>query len=165
MLQDILAIEHRSVLENIFIGYDRLFRRRISDQAKRDVAEAVLGRISAGAPPNLDAQIEDLALAERQIVVIARGLVQKPRVLVLDEATSALDVSSRDLVFEEIRHFTEGGGIVIFISHRMDEVLEISESITVLCDGQSVRSVPRSEAKVEELLQMMRSAGGQRADR
>jgi ABC-type sugar transport system ATPase subunit len=165
VLQEVLAIERRSVLENIFIGYDGLFRHRISDQAKRDVADAALGCISAGAPPSLDAQIEDLTLAERQIVVIARAFVQKPRVLILDEATSALDVSSRDLVFEEIRHFTQGGGVVIFISHRMDEVLEISDHITVLCDGQSVRSVPRGEADVEALLQMMRSSSGQRADR
>ena len=103
----------------------------------------------------LDRPVEELELSERQVVVIARALVQDPRVLILDESTSALDVSTRDRLFAELRRRCGEGTAVVFISHRMDEIQEIADRSTVLRNGEVVATLDRAEATPARLLQLM----------
>ena len=80
-----------------------------------------------------------LSLAQRQGVTIARALLRPWRLLVLDESTSALDVNARDRLFEALRRFRGEGRSILFVSHRMDEILEIADRSTVLRSGQQRR--------------------------
>ena len=100
------------------------------------------GRAAASAPA-LDAPAEALSLSDRQACCIARALVREPRVLILDESTSALDVATRDRLFAIVRRLCAGGCGVIFISHRMDEIEQLADRVTVLRSGESVATLER----------------------
>ncbi|HLW89844.1 MAG TPA: ATP-binding cassette domain-containing protein [Roseiarcus sp.] len=154
VFQEVLIAPDRDVTENILLGQDGLFRWAVARRDRKDVAAEVLKRISR-APIPLDARAGDLPLALQQIVVIARALARNPRILILDEATAALDHADRDAVFAEVERFAGKGGLVIFISHRMDEVTRLSDRISVLRGGRIVGAMARNGATVDELLAMM----------
>ncbi len=103
----------------------------------------------------LSAPAGSLSLSERQAVAIGRALLRSPKVLILDEATSALDVATRDRLFTVVRRLTAAGGAVLFISHRMDEVTEIADRVTVLRSGESVATLDRAEATLDRLVALM----------
>lgn len=134
VFQETLTIPGQSILANIWIGSART---DVTESARRTRARAILGRM-LGEEPDVDAPIESLSLSGRQAVCITRSLVRDPTLLILDESTSALDVATRDRLFDLMRDLTEHGTSILFISHRMDEVFEISDVVTVLRAGQTV---------------------------
>jgi ABC-type sugar transport system ATPase subunit len=154
VFQEILVVEHLSVLDNIWLGFDGIFRQKLSVKEKLVRANDTLSHLTSGYPA-LDTPMRWLNLGERQLAVIARALVRDPRLLILDEATSALDISNRDRLFEELRRRRANGVAVVFISHRMDEIAEISDRVTVLRSGESVATLKRGEAAEATLLRLM----------
>jgi ribose transport system ATP-binding protein len=154
VLQEVLVAPNRSVLDNIFLGYDALFRRRISTSARRELARQTLARITH-ATIALDALAESIPLPQRQLVTIARALIHDPRILILDESTSTLDIHDRQVLFDEIRRRVVGERLVIYISHRLDEVLDLADAVTVLRNGASVATLPRGDLNVRDLLALM----------
>ena len=157
VFQEVLVVGPQTVLENVWMGVDGLFRRKVAEDVKRERAAAVLAELTGEAPP-LDAPVETLPLSMRQVCGIARALVRDPRILILDESTSALDVATRDRLFAIVRKLTAQAGTVIFISHRMDEIEEIADRITVLRSGRSVATVARTETTAQELVRLMSGA-------
>jgi ribose transport system ATP-binding protein len=157
VLQEVLIAPNRSVLENIFLGYDGLFRRKLPRNQRRTVATAALKRITRS-QIDLDALAGALPLAKQQLVVIARAFVHNPRILILDEATATLDIEERDTLFEAINDFISEGRLVIFISHRVDEVLQLSHDVTVLHVGRDVASVSGDQLSAEGLLELVSTA-------
>ena len=121
---------------------------------KRRRATQVLTEL-LDATPSLDAPAEALSLSERQACCVARALVRDPRVLILDESTSALDVATRDRLFAMVRRLCASGCGVIFISHRMDEIEELADRVTVLRSGESVATLEREQANTEALVRHM----------
>lgn len=153
VFQEVLTASHQSVLQNIWLGSDGIFRRRFKTATQRQRATEVLERLLGKA--QLDVPAAELSLSERQAVSIARSLVRRPRVLILDESTAALDVQTRDRLFDEIRRLTAEGSAVLFISHRMDEVAEISDRVTVLRSGQTISTVTKGTMTISGLIQDM----------
>lgn len=154
VLQEVLVAPNRSVVENIFLGYDRLFQRRITRERRLEVARETLARISK-VSINLQQIVGTLPLPQQQLIVIARALIHDPRILILDEATAALDIGDRETLFAAIREFVAGGRLVIYISHRLDEVLEYSNRVTVLRSGKTVATVERADLSAEKLLSLV----------
>jgi ABC-type sugar transport system ATPase subunit len=153
VFQEILAAGQQSVLENVWLGSDGLFRRKIPKETRLARAREVLGELID--LPRLDVTANSLALSDRQATCIARALVRDPQVLILDEATSALDVATRERLFGVLERLRGQGVATLFISHRMDEVEEIADRVTVLRSGRSVATLRRGEASPRELVALM----------
>lgn len=154
VFQEVLIAPHRTVLENIFLGYDSALRWRIPKAKRPALAEALLEQISRF-PIRLYAAAGELPLASQQLVVLARSFLRLPSILLLDEATAALDYADRDLIFDAIEDYAAAGNIVIFISHRLEEVRRLSNSVTVLRSGQVVETLERDDITAQRLLKLM----------
>lgn len=154
VFQEVLIAPDRNVIDNVLLGYDRPFHRNMARGARRAAARETLARCSPN-PVNLDVEAGRLPLAAQQLVVLARALVRKPRILILDEVTAALDFNDRETVFRLIEGLARDGCLVLFISHRMDEVMRLSHRITILRSGRVVETLDRAAATPELLLQRM----------
>jgi ribose transport system ATP-binding protein len=157
VFQEVLIAPDRSVADNVLLGIDGLFRRRIPRARRPALAASLLAQVTQS-PIDVSAPAGELSLAQRQLVVLARALAKQPRALILDEVTAALDYADRDAVFAFMRRFTAGGGLILFITHRIDEVVALADRITVLRSGRVVRSVSRGEVSVDGLLALMAPA-------
>ncbi len=115
----------------------------------------MLGELLGGDVPDLDEPAGSLPLSIRQACCISRALLRDPKILVLDESTSALDVATRDRLFKTLARHKAAGGSAIFISHRMDEIEEIGDRVTVLRSGVSVATLDRGSATARELIELM----------
>ncbi|MDA8344421.1 MAG: ATP-binding cassette domain-containing protein [Thermaerobacter sp.] len=154
VFQEVLVAPNLTGLQNLFLGYDRLFSRRGGPADRREMAEAIMQRI-ARVPVDLDQAVGEMPLISRQLIVIARAFLRDPAVLILDEATAALDMSSRDALFETIREFVDDGKLAVFITHRMDEVEAICDDITILRAGRNVATMPRASFDAQAALGIM----------
>ncbi len=100
-------------------------------------------------------RLDSLSVAQRQLVEIAKAWRRRPRLLILDEPTSALGPVEADLVLGLARRHAADGGVVLFVGHRLDEVLDLSDRIVVLRNGEKVADFPRSEATEQRLVRAM----------
>jgi ABC-type sugar transport system ATPase subunit len=154
VFQEVLVVESRSVLENVWLGHEGFLRAGLTAAVKRERASVELAGL-LGRQPDFDAPVGMLSLSDRQTCCLARALVRDPRVLLLDEATSALDVATRERLFATLRERVGAGAGVVFISHRMDEVAELADRITVMRSGQTVATLSRGEADSDQLVHLM----------
>jgi ABC-type sugar transport system ATPase subunit len=154
VFQEVLVAEARSVLDNVWLGVDGLFRTRVPRREKRERAREALREL-LDAPLDLDTPVEELSLSDRQACGIVRALLRRPRVLILDEATSALDVATRDRLFRIVGRLSGDGVGVIFITHRMDEIREIGDRITVMRSGETVGVLESGAWTARELVHLM----------
>lgn len=152
--QELSLFPDLSVAANALIGREPRGRFGMIDYhlMNRMAAEAV-GRLGVGLDP--EQPMRELGFADRQLVEIAKALAGDPRVLVLDEPTSGLREAEVERLFGVVRGLAAAGTSVVFIGHRMSEVLEIADSITVLKDGSVVGRVPRTAAEPGNLVRLM----------
>jgi ABC-type sugar transport system ATPase subunit len=121
-------------------------------KVKREAAR-ILSQIGADIPPN--ALVADLSVANQQVVEIAKALSRNPSLLILDEPTSALAKDEIARLFELLRKLKQTGITIIFISHKLDEILEICDHITVLRDGAVTGNLCARETKIDAVIQLM----------
>jgi ribose transport system ATP-binding protein len=155
VFQELSLLPHLTVAENIFITnpprnrFGLIQRRKLNRQAEELFARLGFHHID----PNL--YIHELPLAQRQLVEIATALAQNPQVLILDEGTSALALQDVQTLFAALRVMRDEGRSVIFISHRMSEVKEIADQLTIFRDGVDVGSFPMGSVSEDEMVQLM----------
>ena len=153
--QELSLVPELSVAENILLG--QLPRSRLpgffSREALEARARATLDAMDIDLP--VRRPVRELSPAQAQVVEIAKGLAQAPRLLILDEPTSSLTSTETDKLLTLIRKLRSDGTTVLYISHKLDEVLEIADSITVLRDGHKVAAGPSDEWTEERLIQAM----------
>jgi ABC-type sugar transport system ATPase subunit len=154
VFQEVLVAESCSVLDNIWLGTDRTWRTNVPTAEKRRRARDMLTTL-LGRSLDLGTAVEELSLSDRQACGIARALLRDPEILILDEGTSALDVATRDRLFELVTALSRRGIGVIFITHRLDEIEQIGDRITVMRLGETVATLERGQWTPRELVRLM----------
>ncbi|GLY71450.1 sugar ABC transporter ATPase [Amycolatopsis taiwanensis] len=148
--QHFMLADNLTVLENVVLGAERL--RGIGRRARAQVAE-IAASVSLTAP--LDALVETLGVADRQRVEIVKVLYRGARIIILDEPTAVLVPQEVDALFETVRSMTADGFTFIFISHKLDEVRAIADSVTVIRRGTTVGTADPKRISSHELAEMM----------
>jgi ribose transport system ATP-binding protein len=151
--QDLSLVPPLSVAENVYLGRWHGPRGIVDWSAVHENARGPLRRIGFDVDPRR--LVRDLGMAERQLVEIAKALSSDVRVLLLDEPTSALSDREAHRLFEIIRDLTTSGVAVVYVSHRLPEVLEIAQRVTVLRDGKKIETVAASDVDEARLARMM----------
>ncbi len=154
VFQEVLVAGDRSVLDNVWLGIDDTWHTTLREQERRALAEEALEDL-LGRPLDLTTPVDELPLSDRQSCCIVRALLRHPRILILDEATSALDVVTRDRLFAIVDRLRNQGVAAVFITHRMDEIREIGDRITVMRSGHTVGTLERDQWSPPQLIHLM----------
>jgi simple sugar transport system ATP-binding protein len=148
--QHFMLADNFTVLENVVLGAESL--HGIGAAARRKVLE-ISAAYGLGVRP--DALVEDLGVGDRQRVEILKVLYRGARTLILDEPTAVLVPQEVDELFGNLRELRSEGLTVLFISHKLDEVLAVADAITVIRRGTTVTSVSPGDVTARELAQLM----------
>jgi len=156
--QELSLIPQMSVGENILLGREpRTALGLVDRKARRTAAAAALARFASvmGAEVDPETPVADLTPDQAPLVELLKVLAANPRVIILDEATAALDRDQVHAVFECVRALKAEGRAIVFISHRMDEVFELADRITVMRNGATVLTRAASGITREEVVAAM----------
>lgn len=146
--QDLSLFPNMTAAENIYLPLFLEKGRRGRKELRR-AAEETLSRLGARLDP--DAQVAGLSVADRQLVAIARALTADSRILIMDEPTSSLTKREIASLFSIVSRLKEEGVSIIFVGHKLDEIVQIADRITVMRDGVVRKTIARDEADEEEL--------------
>ncbi len=152
--QELNLCKHLTVAENIFLGRERIHGLRMLSQADMN-AEA--GRILQNLRIDLDPTtiVGDLQVSKQQMVEIAKALSTNARVLIMDEPTSALTSNEIEELFRIIRQLRDEGRGIVYISHRLEELQHIVDTVTILRDGQFILESPFKDISMNDIIANM----------
>ncbi len=161
--QELNLCPNLSVAENIFLGRELTGRGVLDKKGQEERARQLLTRLEQ--PIDAATLVGDLPLGRQQVVEIAKALNRDVRVLMMDEPTSALSAGEIAVLFRIIRDLAARGVAIVYISHRLDELLGIADSVSVLRDGRMVAESPASEVDTRWIVEQMtgRPAGAREA--
>ena len=139
-----------TVLENLQVSLPAaIFSAGRHDRIGRGLLDEV------GLHVPLNARVDTLTIAQKHLLELAKALAVNPKVLILDEPTASLDQDATDMLFAKVRRLKEGGTAVIYITHRLAELRQIADRVTVLRDGKHRGSAPASQISNAELLDLI----------
>lgn len=152
--QEILLIPEYTVWENVILGMEpvTLFDR-VDRKKARQLVKAKIEEFHFNLDP--DAKVEDISVAARQKVEILKLLFRNVTVLIMDEPTSVLTPQEIPQLFNELKRLRDNGHTILFISHHLDEVLELTDRITVMRKGKKIGTIDTKDATKAGLAQMM----------
>jgi len=151
--QEFALAPNLSVAENLSLGREPTRAGLINRTEERKTAIELLERLGLRIDPNRVAGT--LSVAEQQLVEIAKALAIDAKLVILDEPTATLTEHEIDELFEVIEALTERGTAVLYISHRLDEIFRIADTVTVMRDGRVVDTVPAADLDHDRLVQLM----------
>jgi ABC-type sugar transport system ATPase subunit len=157
--QELALVPHLTVMENVFLGVEpRSHGLLVKRRMKQQYAELVS---RSGFKLSRDALVGSLRTADQQKVEILRAVACNARVIVMDEPTSSLTHVETATLREMIRTLCENGTTIVYVSHFLDEVLELADTVTVLRNGKLVRTAPTSEETESSLVAAMFGAAAE----
>ena len=151
--QEFTLVPTLSVAENIFLGKEYRNGIFLDKQSKRKQALEILKELDIEIDPKTP--VKQLSVAYQQIVEISKALANDVRVLVMDEPTAPLTTSEVKSLFKMVRKLVDKGVTIIFISHRMEELFQIADRVTILRDGTFVKTVEIANTDKAELISLM----------
>jgi erythritol transport system ATP-binding protein len=152
--QELSLFGNLSIADNLFVARERRRRGILVDyEQQREVARRLLERLEE--PLDVRTPVADLRLGQQQIVEIARALAQDARVLIMDEPTSALSTAEVEVLFRVMRELTASGVSIVYISHHLEEALEIAEDVVVVRDGQVVAGAEAARIDMKWIVENM----------
>ena len=151
--QELNLCANLSVVDNIFLARETTQNGLIVHKSQKQRARELINRLEQKIDP--DQLLGDLRLGEQQIVEIAKALAQDVRILIMDEPTSALSAAEVEILFRVIRELKSRGVAIIYISHKLEELLQIGDYITILRDGHKVAEEEAKNINVPWLIEKM----------
>ncbi|MBO5879685.1 MAG: sugar ABC transporter ATP-binding protein [Clostridia bacterium] len=145
-----------SVMDNMFLGrYPKIsrFLPLTSEKALYEMTREIFDELDININPK--AKMDSLSVSKRQMIEIAKAVSYKARVIVFDEPTSSLTENEAEKLFEIIDKLKKRGCAIIYISHKMDEILRICDEITVMRDGKHIKTAPAAELTTDEIIRLM----------
>ena len=151
--QELNQVLRRSVMENMWLGRFPVKGGLVDSRKMYRDTKAVFERLKIDVDPKTI--IGNLSVSKRQMVEIAKAVSYNAKILVLDEPTSSLTEDEVEHLFTIIEQLTSEGVGIIYISHKMDEILRISQDVTIMRDGQWIATRPASELDTDEIIRLM----------
>jgi len=156
--QETSLFEEMTVLENLFLCHERQkkvlgFIPVIDYKAMRNEVQNTFASLNTYI--NLDSRIKDLGMAQKQMVEVAKALTYHSRILILDEPTASLTQREVDSLFDVVRRLRDAGVGIVYISHRLEEIFELCDRVTVIRDGQYISTKIVTETDTDQLVSDM----------
>lgn len=151
--QELIQFEAMSVADNIFMGIDSESSMVINKAERNAKAREVLAQFDSDIDPA--ALVRDLSIANRQIIELAKAMVRNAKVVIMDEPTAAITVQEQKRLYEVVRNLKAKEVTVIYISHRLEELFEICDRVSVLRDGQYITTVDIHDTDRQGLIRYM----------
>jgi ribose transport system ATP-binding protein len=162
VFQEVLVADESSVVDNLFVGADGFFTKSMSDKEKQQRANTLMSEL-AGEDVDPLQTAGTLPLNIKAWITIARGFLCEPDLLILDEASAALDFDSTERLFQKMREMRDNGTAIIIVTHRIAELIRISDRCTVMRDGKDVGVLEKQDITEENLLSLM--TGGKKSSK
>ena len=156
--QELSVMPDLNAVQNIFLNRELTPQRTLVSRLKQKQMKEIAGRVlrdSLNVDLDLDRPLRYLPLAQKQMVEIARTVYADAQIIIMDEPTAALEANDREQLFKVIRRLKEGGHSIIFISHHLDELMEICDRVSVLRDGQKVSEGYVKDYTVDRIISAM----------
>lgn len=148
--QDFSLFPNLSVAENLALNSQLSARKRFVNWREiRGIAQEALSRTEVDLP--LDALVSDLGVADKQLIAISRAILQDARLVVMDEPTTALTEKEVRALFKVVRNLQAKGIAILFVSHKLNEVLEIAERVVVMRNGEKVLETPATQVDARQI--------------
>ena len=153
--QELNLLQNRTVAQNIYIGREPLTKRKTIDEKKmnQDCRELLQRLELEGILP--ETRVNTLSIAQQQMVEVAKALSRNSKLLIMDEPTSSLTEKEIQILFKLTRKLVREGVSVVYISHRMPELKEIGDMVTVMRDGGYIGTYDLHEMELDELIRLM----------
>lgn len=152
--QELNTIPEMTVLENLYLGRElRTPLGTVDYQAMAKEAEVFLK--NHGLQFNLKEKMKNLSIAEAQMMEIVKAISVNAKIILMDEPTSSLTENEVRFLFKTIHKLKNAGITIVYISHKMEEIFEIGEYISVLRDGQHIKTMPITETSIPEIIELM----------
>jgi ABC-type sugar transport system ATPase subunit len=154
--QDFMLTPNLDITKNIFLGRERTSLGVLGKLQKKEMdveAKKVLAEL--GFKMSLRTRVGNLSGGQQQTVAIARALLHPPKVILMDEPTASLSVGAIDRFLELVKGLRDKGCSIIYVSHRLPDVLEVADRIFILRTGKKVAEKPTSETSIEEIVSLM----------
>ncbi len=154
VFQELSLLPNLSIAENMFLGKEMTGRfGGLNRTEMRRLTAAALAELGMTRDP--DTLVSKLTIAERQFVEIAHGIKADAQVFVLDEPTAALNAADVEILNQQIQKLTDAGKAVVYISHRMDEIFNVCDDVTVMKDGKYVATHDLQDLTPDSLIALM----------
>ncbi len=150
VFQELTQINELTIFENIFLGKEHTKGGMIDKKAQLELLNRCMNKY--GLQMNPSTIVDHLSVGQKQLAEILKVLIREPEIIILDEPTSALASDEVQILFNIVKKLKDEGKAVVFISHRMEEIFEIGDDITVFKDGKYIDTTPVSETNVDDLI-------------
>lgn len=154
VFQEIMIADESTVVDNLFVGADSFWTKAMSAREKLEKAQELMLEL-AGEEIDLLMPAGNLPLSIKAWITIGRALLCEPKVLILDESSASLDFDSTERLFAKMRTLRDSGVAIIIVTHRIAELIRISDRATVMRDGRDVGVLEKSQITEQNLLSLM----------
>jgi D-xylose transport system ATP-binding protein len=153
--QDLALCDNLDIVQNMFLGRERRSGITLNESSMEQSAEETLRSLSVRTVKSVRQRVASLSGGQRQTVAIAKAVLWNSKVVMLDEPTAALGVAQTAQVLSLVRRLADRGLAVVLISHNMNEVLQVADSIAVLYLGQMAAQVSRADVNQQQLVELI----------